>query len=75
MSQTDKQGPVSIDELFSRDPLALTDSNIDDIIAHYRSERAVWMVKENTPKKKSPKEKVALPDASYYLSLPAIETD
>lgn len=32
----------SLDELFSRDPLSLSDADLDKMIALYREKRAVW---------------------------------
>lgn len=39
LSQAESQ---SIEELFSRDPLTLTDAEVDRIVTYYRDLRAKW---------------------------------
>lgn len=38
--------PKSIDELFSMDPLDMTNADIDAIVLHLRKERGAWENKE-----------------------------
>jgi hypothetical protein len=40
-------------ELFRRNPLALTDNDIDRIIVELRKQRQFWDIKEKEPKKKA----------------------
>jgi hypothetical protein len=50
----------SLEELFSRDPLHLTDNDVDKITASLRAQRRNWEVKENAPKApKAPKQTAA----------------
>lgn len=54
----------SLDELFSRDPLSLSDADLDKMIALYREKRAVWSQKEQTkaPAKREAPAKLDLTD-------------
>lgn len=38
--------PASVTELFSRDPLDMTNADIDAIIEHMRRERSTWETKQ-----------------------------
>lgn len=40
-----------LDELMSRDPLKLSDSEVDAIVAHFRKTRQAWKIEEDKPKK------------------------
>lgn len=67
--------PESLDELFSRDPLELTDQNLDQIVSHLRAQRHQWAQEEATGAKKSkakqikPKERVKIEDLNLNLNL------
>jgi len=65
----DQASPESLDELFSRDPLQLSDQDLDRIVAHLRAQRNQWKQEEASGAKQSkakgvtssgPKEKVSL---------------
>lgn len=47
--------PTSLDELFSRDPLDLTDNDIEKIVNELRAKRALWLDAEAQGAKKAPK--------------------
>jgi len=42
--------PLSLDELFDRDPLELTKQNIDQIILAFRNQRKTWEAEETAAK-------------------------
>lgn len=52
--------PLSLDALFSADPLTLTDADIDRMVARLRSERAKWASQEAKPKGGAKREKVTV---------------
>lgn len=47
--------PESLDELFSRDPLSLTQQDLDKIIANLREARARWAAAEASGAKSAPR--------------------
>lgn len=47
--------PESLDELFSRDPLKLQDSDLDKIIANLRAARQRWITAEASGAKSAPR--------------------
>lgn len=49
--------PASLDELFSRDPLKLSDSDVDQIIEELRRKRMLWAKAELEGKKAKPRKK------------------
>lgn len=57
--------PESLEELFSRDPLDLSDQDLDVMIAAYRAKRGVWLKAEveakAKPKGRGPKVQVVAP--------------
>lgn len=56
----ESKSSTDIGELFSRDPLKLTRSDIDGIIAYFREARKRYMLAEKAPKPvKEPKAKKA----------------
>lgn len=53
-----KISPGSLDELFSRDPLQLSDQDIDTIVGKLREQRMDWVANEaqgKTPRAKAAK--------------------
>lgn len=61
--------PESLDELFSRDPLELSNQDLDKIVAHLRAQRNQWAADEAAgatkgrkagKKPSGPKEKITL---------------
>jgi hypothetical protein len=66
--------PNSLAELFSRDPLSLSDADIDKIVAEYRKQREIWQLADNqgkpAPRKPAaPKIKQSTEDALKELGL------
>lgn len=61
MSQLNETNPKSLDELFSADPLQLTDQDLDNMIQIYRERRQVWQ-QEGHSSKGGKKPKVNLDD-------------
>ena len=59
---------TDLDTLFSKDPLQLTDRDLDTLIAHYRTEHAQFKIEESTGKSQKGKKK-ASPSASVQLDL------
>lgn len=55
--------PRLIQELFDKDPLALTDQDLDVIIAEFRKDRANYIQESSTPKAKktSAKKEAVIP--------------
>lgn len=56
-----KISPASLDELFSRDPLQLSDQDIDTIVGKLREQRLDWAAKEaqgKAPKAAKPSQAV-----------------
>lgn len=51
--------PDSLDELFRRDPLGLSDQDLDRIVAELRSRRAIWAKAEAEGKTKAPRKAAA----------------
>jgi len=58
--------PKSLDELFSTDPLKLSDSDVDAIIAELRRKRALWAKSEAEGRKapRTKKDEATLEDLS-----------
>lgn len=54
--------PASLQELFNRDPLSLSDSDIDRIVSELRSQRARWEQGQRT--KKAPAQNAVALDLS-----------
>lgn len=52
--------PGSLDELFHRDPLSLSDVDVTAVVTELRSRRAIWQQAESEGKTKAPK--AAAPD-------------
>lgn len=54
----------SLDELFSRDPLSLSDADLDKMIAIYREKREVWARSEaaKAPSKREAPKDLSLDD-------------
>jgi hypothetical protein len=53
---------MAIEELFDRDPLSLTRSDRDTLVAELRKRRREWKLKEDEPKvKREPKAKATKP--------------
>ncbi len=57
-----KISPASLDELFSRDPLQLSDQDIDTIVGKLREQRLDWVAKEAQGKAPRAKTAKAGPD-------------
>ena len=51
--------PLSLDELFSRDPLGLSDQDIGKIVSELRRQRAKWKLTEDLPKEAKPAKRAA----------------
>lgn len=49
MSEAD---PSSLDELFARDPLGLTNDDIDSITSELRDHRGLWVIADEEAKNK-----------------------
>lgn len=57
----EKDAPQDLAELFRRDPLKLTDQDLDRIVGYFRGRRAIFAAQERKPKpetKKARKERV-----------------
>lgn len=52
MTPLAEASPESLQELFDKDPLKLTDPDIERIVAEHRAARAKW---ESAPKGRTPK--------------------
>lgn len=52
---------VDLNELFSRDPLELSDTDLAKLAAHYRAEALTWQ-NNPTPKKSPAKTATPVPD-------------
>jgi len=50
----------SIDELFDKDPLKLSDQNVDSIVQEMRASRTNWMAEEQASKTKGKSKKIDL---------------
>lgn len=61
--------PASLDELFSRDPLSLSNNDIARGVEALRAQRANWKIAEAQGKTKAPKAKKAKPDSAEVGSL------
>lgn len=71
--------PASLDELFSRDPLELTDSDVDCIVTKLREDRKRWAAEEresaaagrrpNPRAVQSPEEKAKAKEAVKKLTI------
>lgn len=63
--------PASLDELFARDPLELTNDDIDAITTELRDNRALWVIADDdakNKKKSTPRgEKKAVPEGGITL--------
>lgn len=44
---------TSLLEIFEKNPLELTDSDVERIVTEYRSQRKLWVEKESKPKKQA----------------------
>lgn len=61
MSQSETPSPLaeakvdSLETLFARDPLGLSDQDLDRIIAELRSRRALWVKAEAEGKTRAPR--------------------
>lgn len=66
--------PASLNELFSRDPLKLSDQDIDKMVEIYRAQRLRWKQEEATggPKKAA---KIANNAETKKLSLDDLDID
>jgi len=51
--------PLSLDELFSRDPLGLNDQDIGKIVSDLRRQRVKWKITEDLPKEAKAKPKAS----------------
>lgn len=62
-------GPTisSLDELFSRDPLELSDQDIDTIVARLRAQRAQFALSEKDPKAHKKPKTISLSDLNIEL--------
>lgn len=67
--------PDSLDELFSRDPLELSDQDLDSIVAHLRAQRNQWHAEEAAGAKKASKKGKAAPGPKEKISLENLELD
>lgn len=61
--------PTSISELFSTDPLKLTNKDIDQIVERLRADRVLWEKAENEKPKGQGKKKTVDDLASLNLEL------
>jgi hypothetical protein len=59
----------SLDELFRRDPLKLTDGDVDKIVAELRRKRALWVQAAAEGKTRAPKEKAQKAEAKPEMDL------
>lgn len=50
---------TSLDELFSRNPLDLTDNDVEKIVREFRAKRALWLDAEAKGAKRAPGAKAA----------------
>lgn len=64
-SPLEEATPDSLQELFDRDPLQLTDSDIEKIVTELRAQRARWEVREAKPKKTSAPATLDLKDLGF----------
>lgn len=62
--------PTSFDELFSRDPLGLSNQDISLIVAKLRKDRSLWLLAEAKGAKRAPKAK---PGEAADITLGALD--
>jgi hypothetical protein len=58
----------SLQELFDKDPLLLTDSDIEKIVTELRAQRGRWVLAEKKGKKKEAPKNISLADLDLDLS-------
>jgi hypothetical protein len=66
-SSLGETNPASLDELFNRDPLKLSEVDVGQIVEYFRKKREDWKIAEATPKEA--KAKAAPKAAKGTLSL------
>lgn len=66
--------PISLDELFDRDPLELTKANIEQIIQSFRAQRLTWEQEEKAAAKtgRKPSTKISK-EAAAKLTLSSLD--
>lgn len=69
-----EMSPSSLDELFQRDPMKLTDGDVALIVARLREQRTQWLVVENENKqqgtrKRAPKIRQDLGELDVEIAL------
>ena len=68
--------PTSIDELFSRDPLSLTDDDVALIVDQLRAHRRLWAAEEKSSKKSGKRtNSVGIAKAAKNLKLEDLSLD
>lgn len=68
--------PESLDELFSRDPLSLSDSDVDQIVDSLRAHRRLWAQEEKSSKKAGTRtNSVGIAKAAKNLKLEDLKLD
>lgn len=73
MSGDDPSPTDNLDELFSKDPLELTNDEVETIVKVLRSKRLLWAVQEKEKQDKPKKEKKAKPQGTLDLGELEIE--
>lgn len=59
--------PESLQELFDKDPLSLTDSDVEKIVTELRAARALWVKAEAKGKKVAAPKNLSLADLDLNL--------
>lgn len=57
----------SLQELFDKDPLSLTDSDVEKIVTELRAQRGRWQIAEKKGKKVSAPKNITLDDLDLTL--------
>ena len=57
----------SLQELFDKDPLQLTDSDVEKIVTELRAQRGRWLIAEKKGKSKSAPKNITLDDLDITL--------
>lgn len=73
MSGDDPSPTDNLDELFSKDPLELTNDEVETIVKVLRSKRLLWAVQEKEKQDKPKKAKPAKPQGTLDLGELEIE--
>lgn len=59
--------PTSLSEIFEKDPLLLTDEEVERVVQEFRAQRKNWIEKEAKPKKVAAKATLSLAELDIKL--------